>query len=42
MKTIVRGKNLEVPERVRENVERKLERIERILDDRSSYACWSS
>ena len=35
MKTIVRGKHVEVPERVREYAERKLRRIERMLDDRS-------
>ncbi|HEY6014347.1 MAG TPA: ribosome-associated translation inhibitor RaiA [Candidatus Limnocylindrales bacterium] len=35
MKTIVKGKNVEVPERVRAYAERKLQRIERILDDRS-------
>ncbi|MEA2608365.1 MAG: putative sigma-54 modulation protein [Chloroflexota bacterium] len=35
MKTIVKGKNVEIPERVREYAERKLQRIERMLDDRS-------
>lgn len=35
MKTIVRGKNVEVPDRVRAYAERKLRRLERILDDRS-------
>ena len=35
MKTIVRGKNVEVPDRVREYAERKLRRLERMLDDRS-------
>ncbi len=35
MRTIVKGKNLEVPDRVREYALRKLERIERLLDDRS-------
>ena len=35
MKTIVRGKNVDVPERVREYAERKLRRLERMLDDRS-------
>lgn len=35
MKTIVKGKNVEVPERVRAYAERKLQRIERMLDDRS-------
>ena len=35
MKTIVRGKNVDVPDRVREYAERKLRRLERMLDDRS-------
>ena len=35
MKTIVKGKNVEVPDRVRAYAERKLQRIERMLDDRS-------
>ena len=35
MKTIVRGKNVDVPERVREYAEQKLRRLERMLDDRS-------
>ena len=35
MKTIVKGKNVEVPERVREYAERKLHRIERMLDERA-------
>jgi len=35
MRTIVKGKNYEVPERVRAYAERKLGRLERILDDRS-------
>ena len=35
MKTIVRGKNVDVPERVRQYAERKLRRLERMLDDRS-------
>jgi ribosome hibernation promoting factor len=35
MRTIVKGKNLEVPERVRRYAERKFSRLERILDDRS-------
>ncbi len=35
MRTIVRGKNLEVPERVRQYAERKLGRLERFLDDRT-------
>ena len=35
MRTIVRGKNLEVPDRVRAYAERKFARLERFLDDRS-------
>ena len=35
MRTIVRGKNLEVPERVRDYAERKFARFERLLDDRT-------
>ncbi|MCJ7712142.1 MAG: ribosome-associated translation inhibitor RaiA [Chloroflexi bacterium] len=35
MRTIVRGKNLEVPDRVREYAERKFARLERLLDDRT-------
>jgi putative sigma-54 modulation protein len=35
LRTIVKGKNYEVPERVREYAERKLRRLERLLDDRS-------
>jgi putative sigma-54 modulation protein len=35
MRTIVKGKNIEVPERVRRYAERKLTRIERLLDDLS-------
>lgn len=35
MRTIVRGKNLEIPERVRVYAERKFARLERLLDDRS-------
>jgi putative sigma-54 modulation protein len=35
VKTIVRGKNVDVPERVRDYAERKLRRLERMLDDRS-------
>ena len=35
MRTIVKGKNFEVPERVRSYAERKLHRLERILDDRT-------
>ena len=33
VRTIVRGKNLDVPERVRDYAERKLSRLERLLDD---------
>ncbi len=35
MRTIVRGKNLEVPDRVRQYAERKFSRLERLLDDRT-------
>ncbi len=35
MRTIVKGKNVEVPERVREYAERRLRRIERLTDDRT-------
>jgi putative sigma-54 modulation protein len=35
VRTIVRGKNLEVPDRVRDYATRKLSRLERLLDDRS-------
>lgn len=35
MRTIVKGKNVEVPERVREYAERKFARLERFLDDRT-------
>lgn len=35
MRTIVKGKNIEIPDRVRDYAERKLGRLERILDDRS-------
>jgi putative sigma-54 modulation protein len=35
MRTIVKGKNYEVPDRIRDYAERKLGRLERILDDRS-------
>jgi putative sigma-54 modulation protein len=35
VRTIVRGKNLEIPERVRVYAERKFSRLERLLDDRS-------
>ena len=35
MRTIVKGKNYEVPERVRDYAQRKFSRLERLLDDRS-------
>jgi putative sigma-54 modulation protein len=35
VRTIVKGKNIEVPDRVRDYAERKLRRIERLLDDRT-------
>ena len=35
MRTIVKGKNVEVPERVRDYTQRKLRRLERLLDDRT-------
>jgi putative sigma-54 modulation protein len=35
VRTIVRGKNLEVPDRVRQYAERKFSRLERLLDDRT-------
>jgi putative sigma-54 modulation protein len=35
MRTIVKGKNYDVPEAVRAYAERKLSRLERLLDDRS-------
>src|SRR6186997_2738073 len=35
MRTIVKGKNVEVPDRVRSYTERKLQRLERLLDDRT-------
>jgi ribosome hibernation promoting factor len=35
MRTIVKGKNVEVPDRVRDYAERKLGRLERLLDDRT-------
>ena len=35
MRTIVRGKNVDVPDRVRDYAERKLRRLERMLDDSS-------
>ena len=35
MRTIVKGKNFDVPDHIRRYTERKLARLERILDDRS-------
>jgi putative sigma-54 modulation protein len=35
MRTVVKGKNYEVPERIRDYAERKLGRLERLLDDRT-------
>jgi putative sigma-54 modulation protein len=35
VKTIVKGKNAEIPERVREYADRKMKRIERLLDDQT-------
>ena len=35
MRTIVKGKNIEVSERIREYAERKFARLERVLDDRT-------
>jgi putative sigma-54 modulation protein len=35
LRTIVKGKNFEVPDRVRAYTERKLHRLERMLDDRT-------
>ena len=35
MRTIVKGKNVEVPDRVRDYTERKLHRLDRLLDDRT-------
>ena len=35
MRTIVKSKNVEVPERVRDYAERRLRRLDRLLDDRS-------
>ena len=35
MRTIVKGKNIDVPRPVRQYAERKMRRLERLLDDRS-------
>ena len=43
MRTIVKGKNAEIPDRVRDYAERKLRRIERLLDDQTdaTVELWS-
>ena len=43
MRTIVKGKNAEIPDRVRDYAERKLKRIERLLDDQTdaTVELWS-
>jgi putative sigma-54 modulation protein len=43
VRTIVKGKNTEIPDRVREYAERKVKRIERILDDQTdaTVELWS-
>ena len=43
MKTIVKGKNAEIPDRVREYAERKMRRLERLLDERTdaTVELWS-
>jgi putative sigma-54 modulation protein len=43
VRTIVKGKNAEIPDRVREYAERKLKRIERLTDDRTdaTVELWS-
>jgi len=43
VRTIVKGKNAEIPDRVREYAERKLKRIERLLDDQTdaTVELWS-
>jgi len=35
VRTIVKGKNIDVPDSVRQYAERKMRRLERFLDDRS-------
>ena len=35
MRTIVKGKNIDVPDRVRRYAEKRFQRLERVLDDRS-------
>ncbi len=43
MRTIVKGKNAEIPDHVREYVERKIKRIDRLLDDQTdaTVELWS-
>jgi putative sigma-54 modulation protein len=43
VRTIVKGKNAEIPDRVRDYAERKLKRIERLLDDQTdaTVELWS-
>jgi len=43
VKTIVKGKNAEIPERVRDYAERKLKRVERLTDERTdaTVELWS-
>ena len=43
MRTIVKGKNAAIPDRVREYAERKIKRIERLLDDQTdaTVELWS-
>ncbi len=43
MRTIVKGKNAEIPDRVRDYAERKLKRIDRLTDDRTdaTVELWS-
>ena len=43
LRTIVKGKNVDVPDRVREYAERKLKRIDRLLDDQTdaTVELWS-
>ena len=42
MRTIVKGKHVEVPDRVRDYAERKLRRLERLTDDQTDAVveCW--
>jgi len=43
VRTIVKGKNAEIPDRVRDYAERKLKRIDRLTDDRTdaTVELWS-